>query len=64
MQELVADQEFTIQEVTKVGDLDRLLRISAIFALRLIGRKLMKEEVDLVGAILNYYKVQEKLQDF
>lgn len=61
MQELVTDQEFSIDEIGNVGDLDRLLRISAIFALKLIGRKLMKEDVELVRAILNFYKVQEKI---
>ena len=63
MSDLVADQEFFVADINKVGDLDRLLRLSEIFALRLIGRRLMKEEIELVSAILKFYHVKENITD-
>ena len=63
MSDLVEDQEFFVADIGKVGDLDRLLRLSEIFALRLIGRRLMKEEIELVSAILKFYHVKENITD-
>ncbi|MBK8398683.1 MAG: HDOD domain-containing protein [Leptospiraceae bacterium] len=61
MATLVANQEFFVEDIHKVGDLDRLLRVSELFSLLLLGRKLMKEEMELVREILKFYHVQENI---
>lgn len=60
MQKVVQNQKFTINQINDVSDLDRLLRIADIFALKLIG-KVSIEDIQLILRILEYYQVSEDI---
>lgn len=58
MQEVVQNQEFTINRISEVNDIDRLLRISEIFALKLMGMNIREEEMQLLLAVLKLYNAK------
>ncbi len=61
LQRVVANQGFTLQDIKSVDDLDRLLRIAEIFALKMLGVTITDEDMDLLVKLLQFYKAPEEL---
>lgn len=61
LQRVVANQGFTLQDIESVDDLDRLLRIAEIFALKMLGVTITDEDMDLLVKLLQFYKAPEEL---
>lgn len=64
--EVLENQNFTVENIQNVSDLDRVTRLSEIFALKLMGVALKEEELQVEQSILQYYnntKVAELFQE-
>jgi two-component system chemotaxis response regulator CheY len=63
LQRVVANQGFTLQDIQKVDDIDRLLRIAEIFALKMLGVTITDEDMVILFKLLQFYKAPEELSD-
>lgn len=61
LQKVVANQDFTIDEIEKVDDIDRLLRIAEIFAMSMLGITLTENDLEMLPKLLNFYNAPEEL---
>lgn len=60
MQKVIKNQEFTIDEIAHATDLDRLLRIASIFALKLLGNT-SEADHQILLTLLQYYNTKEDI---
>lgn len=61
MQKTISNQEFTLDQVNDVQDLDRLLRLANYFTLKLIGHPLNTSDYQIMESILNFYSVERDI---
>ncbi|MBP9886990.1 MAG: HDOD domain-containing protein [Leptospiraceae bacterium] len=60
MQRVVKNQEFTIDEITHATDLDRLLRMASILALKLLGNT-SEPDREILLTLLQFYNMEEDI---
>ena len=56
LQKVVANQDFSIDDIEKVEDIDRLLRITEILAMSMLGINLTETDSEILLKLLNFYK--------
>lgn len=61
LKNVVANQGFTASEISKVDDIDRLLRMAEILSLSMLGITISEEDNAVFQELMRYYKVTEEL---
>jgi DNA-binding NarL/FixJ family response regulator/HD-like signal output (HDOD) protein len=60
--ELIQKQNFNLDQLEGVNDIDRITRLAELLAKKLITIPIIKEEEELITAIFKYYNTPEELQ--
>lgn len=58
---VVANQNFTLNELSYVDEMDRLLRVAEILALKMLGINTLEEDMNIVSSVFQIYQAPEDI---
>ncbi|MEM7181158.1 MAG: HDOD domain-containing protein [Spirochaetota bacterium] len=60
---IITNQNFSIQQIEKVRDIDRVSRLAEAFSKKMLQLRLTEKEVEVEDAILKFYGAPEELKE-
>lgn len=63
LQDVVAHQNFTQEEISKVSHLDRITRLAGLLAYQMLGYELREEEKEIEKGIFHAYNASDKVKE-